>query len=344
MRIALTLSPLDVLFFRDGRPFDAESRAAGGLPTPQVVAGALRTALLEAHGARFDETPRAVLFARLVAEKCPRAAWIADVRVRGPWLEKGGTVLVPTPAVLHTRKKIPGGAVTRLAPLPGGLLPGWAAGRRPLWAAGEAVTVPAGGFITLAGLQRFLAGEDVAAADLVLPDDLYLFDDRTGLEINAQRLSAEPGRLFGVRFLVLKDGVRLYVEVDVPDGAPTDPFAGVRFVALGGEGRRARLDPAALVRWPEHLSGPKRLLLLTTPGLFGGAIPTALEGRLAAAAVPGPVAVSGWDLARHGPKPTRFAVPAGAVYFLNDNTEVSPASADPELGFGVTLTGGWTDA
>ena len=40
--IGLKIDPLDVLFFRDGRPFGAAIRASGRLPNPQTLAGALR--------------------------------------------------------------------------------------------------------------------------------------------------------------------------------------------------------------------------------------------------------------------------------------------------------------
>src|SRR5262245_53965921 len=53
-RAGLCLEPLDTLFFRDGRPFDAANRVSGGLPQPQPLAGALRTALLAQHGFRFE--------------------------------------------------------------------------------------------------------------------------------------------------------------------------------------------------------------------------------------------------------------------------------------------------
>ena len=36
--LGLRLEPLDTLFFRDGRPFDAAARASGGLPQPQPLA------------------------------------------------------------------------------------------------------------------------------------------------------------------------------------------------------------------------------------------------------------------------------------------------------------------
>ena len=51
-RLGLRLDPLDVLFFRDGRPFGESTRAEGSLPVPQTLAGALRTALLTRAG--FD--------------------------------------------------------------------------------------------------------------------------------------------------------------------------------------------------------------------------------------------------------------------------------------------------
>src|SRR5437870_6544569 len=92
-RIGLCINPLDVLFFRDGRPFDAASRAYGGLPLPRTVAGALRTALLTSEES-FDfaalrdrvrngsNGPRPTT--RDVLGDAP--AWILDARFRGPWL------------------------------------------------------------------------------------------------------------------------------------------------------------------------------------------------------------------------------------------------------------------
>ena len=41
-----------------------------------------------------------------------------------------------------------------------------------------------------------------------------------------------------------------------------------------------------------------------------------MKGVRETAASGSPVAVSGWDVARGGPRRTRFAVPAGSVYFV----------------------------
>ena len=67
-----------------------------------------------------------------------------------------------------------------------------------------------------------------------------------------------------------------------------------------------------------------------------------------AAAVPGAVAVSGWDLARGGPKRTRFAAAAGSVYFLKALPENLPEtlSDNPEdgaQGWGCYVKGVWLD-
>jgi len=47
--------PLDVLFFRDGRPFGEATRARSGLPTPQVFCGAVRNWLLRQHDCDFHK-------------------------------------------------------------------------------------------------------------------------------------------------------------------------------------------------------------------------------------------------------------------------------------------------
>ncbi len=68
-----------------------------------------------------------------------------------------------------------------------------------------------------------------------------------------------------------------------------------------------------------------------------------------AAAVPGHIAVSGWDLARGGPKPNRFAVPAGSVYFFDQPEPFAECNGslcgddDAMLGWGAFIEGGWSN-
>lgn len=112
------LEPLDVLFFRDGRPFGAASRASTGLPMPQTFAGAIQTALLEQAGCDFAGLHRLVKQETRsipdAIETLCGAGWIAGVGVRGPWFARRQNqgadaprspeaieVLVPVPATLN---------------------------------------------------------------------------------------------------------------------------------------------------------------------------------------------------------------------------------------------------
>jgi len=267
--------------------------------------------------------------------------------------------------VLHAEKIRPGTAerrLHRLRPLPPQRLPGWrppesAPDLWPLWLRHPQPTQPATGYLTSTGLREFLHGKSVPPDQLVNPDQLFDYERRTGIGIDPDRLSAEESRIYGATFLALQPTVSLYAEVVAANEVERSVFTGIETLAFGGEGRRVRVQtlnrPFA---WPEQSSADpkhKPLVLLTTPGLFRESWkPAALNGRLLAAAVPGSTAVSGWDLARGGPKPNRFAALAGSVYFLdrfpNDDLTLLPDSLadrpdDQAQGWGCYLKGVWID-
>ena len=359
--IGLCLDPLDVLFFRDGRSFDAASKVVSGLPTPQVLAGAVRTALLEKYGCNFAELGRSTKSGKSFADGLPGALrWIAGVRFRGPWLcslpaTDGATVadvFLPAPATVHTGKK--GGAgVSVLKPLKEGALPGWNEPLRPLWLNGTAATESASNkFIDSFGLDAFLNERPVSSANLRKgegdPDKpepyLYSFDTRTGIGIDGAKLAAADGEIYGIRFLALRGGVGFYAEIDLPDSKGPEVFDGVRFLAFGGEGKRVAIHTVPKFAFPEPPpcgSNQKRFVLLTTPAVANTDGKPYLPQNCVAAAVNSPVAISGWDIAKGGPKPTKFASPAGSVYFLHSTATAN--EPDDEFGYGRHLQGVWTD-
>ena len=124
-RVGLVLEPLDLLFFRTGRPFEAGIRVGSTTIFPQTLAGAVRTALLDQAGCDFDALARATSvgksFRESLAEQSSNLANIAAVSVGGPWFLRDGQPLVPTPASLLRDEN---GGIIRLAPLRGSL-PGW---------------------------------------------------------------------------------------------------------------------------------------------------------------------------------------------------------------------------
>ncbi|MBM4001270.1 MAG: hypothetical protein FJ297_17340 [Planctomycetes bacterium] len=401
--IGLLLDPLDVLFFRDGRPFGEASYGVSTTPLPQTLAGAVRTNLLRHANCDFDKLGKAMRDTsdfRAAVEAGGAPAWIADLVVRGPWFARdtestsGVELLLPVPHVLHVDKKKTAPArsgarrsgqddgeakLYRIRPVRSETIPGWRhAARRagierplaPLWAKHAARTEPAHGYLTTRGFESFLQDDrshektSVENTGLVKNDDVFAFDRRTGIGIDPKTLHADDGKIYGASFLSLKPKVCLYASVVVPAAALRDAaeaFERVDTMAFGGEGRRVHVrvvsgadrPKAPAHRDPAPGSRERPLVVLTTPGLFEARCRWAPQcllanGNLTSAAVSGNVPVSGWDLARGGPKPTRFAVAAGAVYFLQEPLTNWPTSLcdderDRAQGWGCYVRGVWTD-
>jgi CRISPR-associated protein Cmr3 len=376
----LRLDPCDVLFFRDGRPFPTASYGESGLPTPQTFAGALRTCLLEQAGcdARgFSKLGRLLAagadFAS-AAQKACSAGWIGQVGVHGPWLCRAGQgqqqvadVFTAAPATLHQPKsaRSQDRRLIRLDPLDKKtVLPGWVPASpalRALWSKEHVATEPISGYLTGKGLQVFLeGGVPEVSDDHVLPaEEIFGFDRRTGIAVEVDRYTAEKGLIYGAGFLALKPGMAFYAEVVLPAKAPAATFAQQQSFRFGGEGRHVLLQKVEPFNWPTATpgSGQGTLVLLTTPGLFDSFRsgqnwkPGSFDGRsrLVGAAVPGSLPVSGWNLATGGPKPNRFAVPAGSVYFLEGAAEflsndcLADSPEDRIQGWGCFTRGVWND-
>lgn len=131
--ITLEITPLDVLFFRDGRPFEGAAQVCSGQAAPQTLAGALRTWLLRQAGCDFERIRLGVGFAQALDGQSEAVRAVAALRFRGPWFIQADAPLVPVPAILR-RKSDRLAPLERLAPLrepP----PGWrnADGLYPLW-------------------------------------------------------------------------------------------------------------------------------------------------------------------------------------------------------------------
>lgn len=387
------LEPLDVLFFRDGRPFAAATRGSSGLPTPQTTAGAIWASLLRAMGCNFDKIRDVYIRAaenhrleesdyqavwRQGLQEAGAPEWFFSMTIRGPWLvrRRGGDrkdpsadkpdpahweLLFPMPATVFSFKK------SELAERPeiwlgqplsrNQTLPGWKpprAGMRPIWVSTREDVETCKGFLTAAGMQKFLQSkpsQNFNKEDFVSESELFGHDNRTGIGINPVRLTSEEHQIYAASFLALKQEVAFYVELHLPPEGES-VWKSVSFLRWGGEGKQVAVKhfdkPLEFPRAVPQ-NGQKPLVVLTTPGIFeDGWSPRCLAGELVAAAVPGEVAVSGWDLVRRGPKPTRFAASAGSVYFLERLPEtlsdpLSDKPLDQQQGWGCFLQGVWND-
>lgn len=353
--IGLILEPLDTLFFRGGRPFGAGLPGESSLPSPQSLAGMVRTFLLERKGADFTAMKgKADVREAFDAAGVP---WLADVSFRGPWLaeigENGPRPLVPAPADLRFVEKENGEKeVVRLQPR-AQKIPGWQPplpGMRPLWRTGKNPSKRKPELLTFEGLSTYLRDGQLNAGHLPTHNCFYWLEERTGIKLDPGTYTTnEETGLFTLRKLRLKRGVAFYAEADVPENA-LGYFRTPVTLKWGGEGHQAVMRQVRPVVWPEASDNGRTALLMLSPGFFArGWQPDAIpDGQLRAAAVEGPYAISGWDLARGGPKATRFGVDAGSVYFtegsLRDTRYLSNDADDSTIGYGFYLKGSWNYA
>ncbi len=351
MRLALDIRPIDTLFFRDARPFEQASQASTGLPTPQTLAGALRTTLLERHGIDWDRVADGVRrhgsVHRSLTSIGHEPAAVAAVSVRGPWIRRRDEVLLPVPANL---RKTNDGPLIRLDPLRSEL-PGWrphAPGMLPLWRYGRKSmkALKPDTFIRPEGQEKFLHGSIPDASTLVQGEDLYQYDVRTGIGMDAASGTVSEGLIYSAQHLVLRQHVSFYAEVAGSERALSPLLNTTVLMRFGGEGRCVQVSASkTLYAWPGAPGHTKRgkLLLLTTPVAVDGWKSAGLD--LISAAVGKPRAVSGWDMALGGPKPNRFMVPAGTVYFLSERARVPSclgSEEDSQIGWGHFLEGIWS--
>lgn len=382
-RRGLRLSALDTLFFRDGRPFDAANRVTSVLPTPQTTAGAIRTALLAATNfdfERFRATRRHTPILEALSE-CNADQRVTSAQFKGPWLgvvstAKNGQAYcepyLPCPQTLR-RSKDGAGWVFGLPVDPPD---GWKNEEDPESAKPlEKVVCYAEDFdakaelpwISLTGITKFLHGQPPAIEDCRCIGSLMSQDSRVGIGIDGERLVTIKGELYAIglsAFGSSKDkaiqDVELYVEIEADESLVQliDELSktGLTF-PLGGEGKYVAVTTQEVVDWPTKSHGASNSLhYLATPTFlapntdkFGCNRPLPDLDGLVAAASGGPLPVSGWDVARNCPRPTRFAVPAGAVYFyekpVDKNAFLYAADADElrQEGWGFTLQGTWSN-
>ena len=369
----LTISPRDTALFRDARPFDGQAGAVSmPLPWPSAVAGLVRTHSFPFEGGSWQGTPDEA----------------RKIEVRGPWLvaldDEGKVVehFVPAPADVLFYPD-PGDTsrwtMRQLTPiLRDGLLCSdqpEVGGRRlipvtfreePADAPGKPARGPA--YWSWATMRDWLQAPSAArrldASDREqLGVDTPAAEERVHVGIDPSTRTAQDGVLFTTsmrRFVQpTTTGLRrLAVAASVEDRAASHLR---EVVHLGGERRSSFAtvhEDAGPPEAPALPEGTTRLrVVLVTPGLFAdGWRPDEAQlggGRLVGAAVGRPEAVSGWDMAAGGPRPSRRMAPAGSVYWVSFDDaaaaaewasamhfrSISSDEQDRRDGFGLVIVG-----
>jgi CRISPR-associated protein Cmr3 len=347
--IGLVFEPLDTLFFRGGRPFGTGLPGESSLPSPQSMAGAVRTFLLDRENGDFAAMRNKPHLRAAFA--AAGAAWLPDVCFRGPWLaelgQDGPRPLLRAPADL----RFVDGGVVRLLPT-ARKIPGWQPavdGMCPLWASGGKPSKNRPELLSFDGLSAYLDNGMIQAHHVRGHAEFFLLEDRTGVVIDSTTYASKEGEIYATRNLRLRSGVVFYAEAEVPDDK-IGHFDAPATIGWGGERHHAIMRRVAPVKWPESADTDRTLLLLLSPAFFSrGWRPDLVpDGQLRSAAVDGPYAISGWDLARGGPKPTRFGVDAGSVYLIEGPAptvrHLGTDREDGALGYGFFVKGSWNYA
>lgn len=329
----LIIIPRDPLIVRDGRPFSAAPGARAQslpFPMPQTIAGAIR------YQAGLS---RQYTFAGTTAGEEIRA--LLDISIRGPVLtEFSGerwTLLFPSPAdALYY--EIDG--VQRLVPLqPSSAGPGEKTnlpdGLKLLMPPGRSLppaakTARPPRFWTEQAFSSWITEQE--AVPRRLGHDGPVRESRIHIQMDTETGVSADEQLFqtaGLEFTAGSEDGRwdsatplgLWVQVDGEELPPG-------FRPLGGERRLTFWEgggpppPSPPPPLAAKLKNSRRArIIFITPAIFAdGFMPAAgafCGAPVEAAAVPRHGVVSGWDLSRGRPKPTRRLVPAGSVYFVS---------------------------
>lgn len=373
--------PIDAVIFGAGTPFTAipGSRVVSRmLPPPSTLAGAVRTRSCSSSGtfecqdlgALRRQPVHGPLVAVLDAQGRVRD-WALPAPADAVVLKDADTWTVQrkVPLALELGDALKDESLAPVGPVVFKKAKPWHRARR-LW--------------TWSELEPWLCDDSDAGcyatprpSSLGVPEPPH--EERTHVAIDPETGTARDGMLYGTtgrRWSWVhrsEDGQKTPWRLAMVARTALRLFPGT--AALGGKRRLVSWRAAnaqdlafpALPAWmAAHLSQAAvtvgvRLLLATPAALNAGHLPAsppfgAPEGsRLVAVANGRAEVISGWDLEKQRPKPTRRLVPAGSVYFLElagtseqrlawgQQVWASPVSErDPQDGFGLALLGRWS--
>jgi len=349
----LFFEPLDVLVFRDHRPFMAGQHflARSIFPLPSVFFGALRAALLERAGARFDKP--AFGLEGLAAAVLGDADHPGRLQLRGPLLasDRGKTLdlMLPWPHDLDIREHDFALVLPEAQEGPPGLrwdgrtmaewtgpLPRTRASGKP---SAERFLLTAGGAAKYArasargdrefSLARSKESDARGESDYVAEHTILRKERRTGLARDANTLVVDDAMLYTIETWRLREGIGFAVDVGLT-GAPNATDANFlrealkalhnHVLRLGGKGHHARIrifERSPLTDLFPPIESPHSKAWLLTPSLIAPGDAMMAVGKQ--------IRLGGINLraGKHpkGPKPLESALDAGSVLFYR-NTPV----------------------
>lgn len=373
------IEPLDVLFFRDGRPFTAgEQHLAQSIfpPTSLTFQGAIRANILKQTGI-LTSPHRLKSFWQGTDEICDIIGSSQDygkLRIMGPFIaKKEGDNIVEyfvTPSdIVRTKES---GKLHMLRPLKEDLFISDITqdfkGIRPLWVRKKENLKRIPGYISKVDLERYLL-DAISDIQVVHEDSFLARDSRLGITLQDGIKISKEGLLYIAEFLKLKEKWGFTLDVHLENGEGLEkylPESG--FFYLGGERRAVFYFKIKEGNWldlreniKEKVGKKKRfkLIFLTPAYLDQGWYATWMENgekgevkfKWVSACVRNFISIGGWNIAKRYPRPMGRFIPPGSVYYfelekgldgLFKEFWLRPISEKyREIGFGLTLIGYW---
>jgi len=346
--VRIFIEPLDVLFFRDGRPFTAgEQHFAQSIfpPTSLTFQGAIRTKILKQKGilTNFDKLKA---FWESKDEICQIIGSSQDgnygkLRIKGPFIAKKekDKIIEHFIAPLDIVRAKETNNFYMLRPLKENLFISDITedfrNLSSLWVRKKQIFEKATGYISETDLEKYLVNT-VSEIQLVSEDSFLARDLRLGIALKEGKKISEEGLLYMAEFLKLKEGwgftLDIYLENEKDLNKEMFPESG--FLSLGGERRAVFYFKINERNWlslkekiEEKINKTKRfkLILLSPAYLDKGWYATWMKNgekegvkfKWVSACVGNFIPIGGWNLANKGyPKPMRKSIPAGSVYFF----------------------------
>jgi len=353
--VKLFIKPNDVLFFRDGRPFDAGSDNTARMvfpPSPTTFYGALRTAIMSQKNVDFAELKNSKNLDSTLSEIAinanERTLSISDfglVRKKGNNFER----LFPVPFDIVKEKDKEKFFI--LSPMQNdkvkmnfpnnNLIPlGLKTQNDEIEPIFESCNDY---FLTEPGLKTYLENEQLDIKHFVKRTDVFLIDHRVGIRRDNATFSSQEGFLYSLEFACLNKkyndikNIESGFIVEVNSQLLKSDNNYLKLLRLGGESRTAFYE---VIENLNEIPKPKDItnrfkLILITPAIFKrGWLPDGineevengkkilkgkldgLEVKLVSTSVDRYVGIGGWDILEGRSKPLKRAVPAGSVYFF----------------------------
>jgi CRISPR-associated protein Cmr3 len=347
----LFISPNDVLFFRDGRPFDAGSDNTARMifpPSPTTFYGAIRTAIMSQKNVSFNKLKNSGILSEelneVAIENDNRTLTISDfglARKISSSIER----IFPVPSDIVKEKErenfytvTPKTLDNLVSNFPNeSLLPlGFTDESDKIFEACNEY------FINENGLSAYLLKQPLDKDHFIRKEKVFTADSRIGIKRNNNTFSSEEGFIYSLEFAHLCKEYGLsnkefgfVIEINSQLLNTTD--AELKALRLGGESRSAFYEEE-VENWKEVAKPDiknKFKLILLTPAVFeNGWIPDGLcdinvdgkkvlqgeingaKVKLISAVVDRYIGIGGWDILNRKSKPLKRSVQAGTVYFF----------------------------